>query len=103
MSDEQLTQEEFTQLYNRLLRYAYFKATRYYGDLILRQDVANEAVNKAVDNWVDGQPIDEMGARRTIDSYLRQSSRRRKLEPLSFRALPPEVSHAAMHGYRIVE
>ena len=89
-----MNQEEFTSLYNRLWKFAYVKAGRYFRDFVLREDAASEAVNSAVDGFIDKDCCDEERARRTIESSLRQASRHRELEPI-------EVKEEGFHGYQI--
>ena len=91
-------QQQFTEIYNRLSRYAYYKAGRYFRDAVLRQDAADEAVNDAVDAWINGQLYDEELAKRTIQSSLRQASRKRDVEPVNIEG--DEFNN--MHGYRLV-
>ena len=59
-------------------------ARRYFKDVVLRQDAADEAVNSAVDEiWQSGclgKAFDEQRTKTTMQSSLRQSSRTRKLE-----------------------
>ncbi len=93
-------QAQFTQLYDGLVRYAYYRAGRYYNDPVLRQDAAEDAVNEAVDNWVNGEPYDESKAKRVICNALRRSSRNRNLEPLRSGEYPPGVD-TNMRGYEI--
>ena len=92
-----ITQEHFTALYDRLLKFALSKASRYFRDWVLREDAACEAVNLAVDAMCndEGQLVyNEQTARRTIESSLRQASRHRELEPI-------EVKEEGFHGYQI--
>jgi len=49
--------------------------------MVLREDAASEAVNEAVDAAIKSDCYDEQTARRRIESSLRQSSRKRELEP----------------------
>ena len=76
-----MKQEDFTRLYDKLMRFAFYKAGRYFRDMVLREDAASEAVNEAINTMVKLDCYDEETARRRIESSLRQSSRTRKLEP----------------------
>ena len=91
-------QHQFTEIYNSLAGYAYSKAGRYFRDAVLRQDAADEAVNAAVDAWVSGQSYDEEMAKRTIQSFLRQASRKRDKEPINVVG----AEYQGMHGYKII-
>ena len=91
-------QEQFTQLYNRLLKYAYYRAGRYFRDDALRQDAADKAMNDTVDTWIKEGCYDEEVAKRTIQSSLRQSSRKREVEPVSVEG----EEYNGMHGYKII-
>ena len=93
-------QAEFTQLYDRLMKYAYYKAGWYFKDPALRQDATDDAVNTAVDNWVDGEPYDEAKAKRVINNSLRRSSRNKKLQPMRSEEYPPYIE-TSMRGYII--
>jgi polyhydroxyalkanoate synthesis regulator phasin len=97
VQEEQLTQQEFTRLYDKLLRHAQYKARRYFRDEVLRQDAAERAMNDAVDKWISEGCYDEELARRVIDSSLRQSSRKRELEPI------PIDEGDGFHGYQLKE
>jgi len=92
---EKMLQEEFMQFYNRLLKYAWYKAGRYFKDISLRQDAADNAMNDAVDVWIREGTYDEETAKRAIQSSLRQASRKRDLEPIS-------VDEEGMHGYKVI-
>jgi len=91
-----LLQTEFTQLYNRLSRYAFFKAGRYFTDPVLKRDAADGALNEAIDEWIRQDNYDEETAKRAIQSSLRQSSRKRKLEPIN------SVDEEGFQGYRVI-
>jgi len=93
-----LLQAEFTQVYNRLQKYAWYKAGRYFTDRSLRQDAADNAVNDAVDEWIGTENYDEEVAKRVIQSSLRQASRKRNLESIELR----EDEYDGFHGYRII-
>jgi len=93
-----MLQEEFTRLYGKLFAYAYSKAGRYLRDIVLREDAASEAVNVAVDTFIKEGCYDEKVAKRRIQSSLRQSSRKRKLEPID---LPNTEEYQGYHGYKI--
>jgi len=95
-----INQEQFTQLYNRLYRFAYYRAGRYFRDNVLREDAAAEAVNDAVDKFVSGDCFDEEAAKLTIQSSLRQSSRTRKLEPVN---LLDTEGNRGFHAYKVVQ
>ena len=90
-----MNQEQFNQLYDRLSRYAYYRAGRYFHDQTLRQDAADEAMNRAVDTWMEADCYDEQMAKRAIQSSLRQSSRKRQVEPITVH------DYENMHGYEI--
>jgi hypothetical protein len=98
VQEKDLTQQEFTQLYDKLLRHALYKARRYFKDEVLRQDAAERAVNDAVDKWISEGCYDEDLARTVIDSSLRQSSRHRELEPI-----PLDDEYEGFRGYQIKE
>ena len=72
---------------------------------MLREDAASEAVNEAVDKFITEGCYDEELARRTIESSLRQASRKRQLEPMSKESVGIElqgnngVDH--FHGYEV--
>ena len=96
-------QEDFTRLYNKWLRIALYKATPYFRDMVLREDAASEAVNKAVDAARKSGCYNEETARRKIASSLRQSSRTRKLEPTTIKKkeqLQLGITEG-FHGYMI--
>ena len=76
-----MNQEDFNRLYDKLMRFAFYKAGRYFRDMVLREDAASEAVNEVVDTLIESDCYDEQTARRRIESSLRQSSRKRELEP----------------------
>lgn len=96
----EINQEQFTQLYNRLLKIAYYKAGRYFRDEILRQDAADKAMNDATDKWIAEDCYNEELALRTIESSLRQSSRKRTLEPISLTNEEREIIGSdGIHGY----
>lgn len=98
-----MKQEDFTRLYNKWMRFAFYKAGRYYRDMVLREDAASEAVNKAVDAAIESDCYDEQTARRRIESSLRQSSRKRELEPTIIKKkeqLQLGIDDR-FHGYRI--
>jgi polyhydroxyalkanoate synthesis regulator phasin len=90
-----MLQEQFNQMYDRLLKYAFYKAGRYFRDETLRQDAADEALNEAVDTWIRDGCYDEEVAKRVIQSSLRQASRKRSVEPIS-------VEEEGTHGYKII-
>ena len=92
---EAMNQEKFTCLYDRLWKFAYVKAGRYFRDFVLREDAASEAVNLAVDGFIDKDCCDEETARRTIESSLRLASRHREVEPVP-------VKEEGFHGYKLV-
>ena len=94
-----MLQEEFTSLYDKLFSYAYSKAGRYFRDMALREDAASEAVNGAVDTFIKEGCYDGKVAKRRIQSSLRQSSRKRKLEPID---LPNSEEYQGFHGYKII-
>jgi len=95
-----LLQAEFTQLYERLLSYAYYRAGRYFSDGVQRQDAAERAMNEVVDEWVRLGNYDEEVAKRKIQSSLRQSSRKRKLEPIGVvGSLNDELNFDESHGF----
>ena len=98
IGSKMLYQHQLTAVYDNLAGYAYSKAGRYFRDVVLRQDAADEAVNAAVDAWVSGQPYDEEVAKRTIQSFLRQASRKRELEPINVVG----VEYQGMHGYKVI-
>ena len=91
------------QLYDRLLRIAYYRAGRYFRDEVLRQDAADEAMNDAVDRqtkMIAEGCFDEETAKRTIESSLRQSSRKRKVEPISLTEEEKRlIGSGDVHGY----
>ena len=93
--EDKILQEQFTQLYNKLLKYAYYRAGRYFRDSVLREDAAADAVNEAVDKWIADDCYDEETAKRVIQSSLRQASRKRELEPI-------ESDEEGTHGYKIL-
>ena len=76
-----MNQEDFNRLYDKLMRFAFYKAGRYFRDTVLREDAASEAVSESVDILIKSDCYDEQTARRKIESSLRQSSRKRELEP----------------------
>lgn len=92
-----INQEQFTQFYEKLRRHALYKARRYFKDAVLQEDAADEAVNIAVDEMWQSDCYDEETARTRIDSSLCQSSRTRKLEPVS--VVGQEVEN--FHGYKV--
>lgn len=93
-----MLQTEFTQLYERLQRYAFKGAGRYFKDPSLRQDAADNAMNDAVDEWIKLGTYDEEVAKRVIQSSLRKSSRNRNIEPID---LPDTEEYQGFHGYRV--
>ena len=95
-----INQEQYKQLYDRLLKVAYYKAGRYFRDDVLRQDAADKAMNDAVDQWIAEDCYNEELALRTIESSLRQSSRKRKLEPITLTEEEKEIIGSdSIHGY----
>ena len=92
-----MEQEEFTRLYDRLWKYAFARAKRYFKDFVLREDAASEAVNTAVDRWLEEDCYDEDTAKRVIQSSLRQASRKRELEPIAIN----DEELRGFHGYEI--
>ena len=74
---------------------------------MLREDAASEAVNDAVDKFITEGCYDEELAKRTIESSLRQASRKRKLEPMSQEAVYAELGGNDgidnFHGYQVKE
>lgn len=98
-----MNQEDFNRLYDKLMRFAFYKAGRYFRDMVLREDVASEAVNESIDVLITSDCYDEQVARRRIESSLRQSSRKRELEPTIIKKkeqLQLGIDDS-FHGYRI--
>ena len=93
--EDYINQEQFTQFYEKLRRHALYFARRYFKDAVLQEDAADEAVNNAVDEMWQSDCYDEERARVVIDSSLRQSSRTRKLEPITVH------DYENMHGYKV--
>lgn len=62
---------------------------------MLREDAASDAVNDAVDKWISEGCYNEETAKRTIESSLRQASRKRELEPIN-------TEDEGTHGYKII-
>ena len=94
-------QEEFNQLYDRLFKYAMNRAARYFNDFILREDVADKALEEVVVYWTekcDGYNEDE--AKRIICDSVRNWSRKgEELEGMDRRSL--KMSEG-MSGYRVI-
>ena len=98
-----MNQEDYNRLYDKLMRFAFYKAGRYFRDMVLREDAASEAVNEAIDAAIKLDCYDEETARRRIESSLRQSSRTRKLEPIVIKRkekLQLGIDDS-FHGYKI--
>lgn len=98
-----MNQEDFNRLYDKLMRFAFYKAGRYFRDMVLREDAASEAVNEAIDASMKSDCYDEQTARRKIESSLRQSSRKRELEPtlITKKEQRKLGIDDGFHGYRI--
>jgi len=99
-----MNQVDFNRLYDKLMRFAFYKAGRYFRDMVLREDAASEAVNKAIDAVIKSDCYGEETARRRIESSLRQSSRARKLEPTVVKRkekLRLGIDDS-FHGYKII-
>ena len=98
-----MEQEDFNRLYDKWMRFAFYKAGRYFRDMVLREDAASEAVNKAVDAAIKSDCYDEQEARRKIESSLRQSSRKRELEPtiIKKKELLQLGIDDSFHGYKV--
>jgi len=99
-----MNQEDFNRLYDKLMRFAFYKAGRYFRDMVLREDAASEAVNEAIDASMKLDCQDEQTARRKIESSLRQSSRKRELEPtlITKREQAQLGIDDGFHGYKII-
>ena len=99
-----MNQEDFNRLYDKLMRFAFYKAGRYFRDMVLREDAASEAVNEAIDASMKLDCYDEQTARRIIESSLRQSSRKRELEPTMIKKKEQNELGIddGFHGFRIV-
>ncbi len=65
---------------------------------MLREDAASEAVNNWVNDVVEKgiDCFDEEVAKRTIQSSLRQASRKRSVEPI-------DVKEDGFHGYKVIQ
>ena len=100
-----MNQEEFTCLYDRLMRFALYKAGRYFRDMVLREDAASEAVNDAIDVLMKQDCYDVQTARRRIESSLRQASRTRTLEPTLITKKEQNelgIDDEGFHAYKVI-
>ena len=75
-------QEVFNRLYDKLFKYAYSRAARYFNDTGLCDDVADKAMEDVVVYWTNRQDgYNEGKAREIICNSVRDCSRtRHKLE-----------------------
>ena len=67
--------------------------------MVLREEAACSAVNEAVDRQLGEDCFDEEAAKLVIQSSLRQSSRKRELEPTN---LPETEETRGFHAYKVV-
>ena len=83
--DASMTQVAFNRLYDKLSKYALYRARQYFRDDSLAYDATDEAMDKVIDSLVGGSEIDNlmMWGKMVISNSLKDSARNRKLEPIT--------------------
>jgi len=97
---ESLGQEGYNRLYDSLNRYALYRARQYYRDDSLAYDAADTAMDKFVRALINLPDIENLEAwgKVVIANSLKDSSKDRKLEPISVVG----EDYQGMHGYEIL-
>jgi hypothetical protein len=97
------TQEQFSRIYDGLMRFAFAKARRFFPrDDVRAENEAAEAVTKAIDKWWQESssiPLDEEQAKRVILNSIQYASRKEELEPINVLELK-DVD--GFHAYRVI-
>jgi len=97
---EAMGQVAFNQLYDKLAKYALYRARQYFRDDSLAYDAVDEAMDRFVDALMNNPDMKDLipQGKTIISNSLKNSFRDRKLQPITVTGEEYQDSH----GYEIL-